>query len=342
METKLFRILSADDKRQLSEVAEILRSGGLVGIPTETVYGLAANALDGRAVKKIFEAKGRPQDNPLIVHIGSLDELAPLVAEVPEKALRLAEAFWPGPLTVIMKKSGVIPDEVSCGLPSVAIRMPSHKIANAIIRAAKIPLAAPSANTSGRPSPTSAAHVMHDMGGKIEAVVDSGECEVGVESTVLTLCTDPPTLLRPGAVTLNQLQSVIGEVKADPSIFSALDGGARPASPGMKYKHYSPEAEVVIVKGTLNNVADFVRKNKDGTAVLCFDGEESSFDGMTVFSFGAQDDPSEQARKLFSILRHADEMKVKRLFVRAPEPDGVGMAVYNRLLRAAAFNVIEV
>lgn len=342
METKLYNISSADDERQLLEVAAILRSGGLVGIPTETVYGLAANALDGRAVRKIFAAKGRPQDNPLIVHISCLEELYALTDEIPEKALRLAYAFWPGPLTMVLKKSQAVPDDVTCSLPSVAVRMPSHKIANAIIKAAGLPLAAPSANLSGKPSPTSAAHVMHDMYGKIEAVVDGGECEVGIESTVITLCTEPPTLLRPGAVTLRQLQEVIGTVEADPSILSEQNAVIKPSSPGMKYTHYSPDAEVIIVKGSLSAFADLAKVDGSGAAVLCFDGEEKYFPGMTVFSFGAEDDPTAQAHRLFSILRRADELKVKKLFVRYPGTDGVGMAVYNRLLRAAAFRVIEV
>lgn len=342
METKLYNISSAADACQLAEVASILRSGGLVGIPTETVYGLAANALDAQAVRKIFIAKGRPQDNPLIVHISSIEELYALAEEIPEKALFLANAFWPGPLTMVLKKSPAVPDEVTCSLPSVAVRMPSHKIANAIIKAAGLPLAAPSANLSGKPSPTTAAHVMHDMNGKIEAVVDGGECEVGVESTVITLCTEPPVLLRPGAVTLRQLKEVIGDVAADPSIFSKPGAELKPSSPGMKYKHYSPDAEVIIVKGELPAFEALARAAGEDAAVLCFDGEEKLFPGMTVFSFGAEDDVSAQAHRLFSILRRADELKVKRLFVRYPGTDGVGMAVYNRLLRAAAFRVVEV
>ena len=333
--------MSEDDERQLSEVASILRSGGLVGIPTETVYGLAANALDGTAVKRIFEVKGRPQDNPLIVHISRFEELAPLVDVVPEKAARLADAFWPGPLTMVMKRSDAVPDEVSCGLPTVAVRMPSHKIANAIIKAAGLPLAAPSANTSGKPSPTCAAHVLQDMNGKIEGVVDGGICEVGIESTVITLCTKTPTLLRPGAVTLRQLADTIGDVEVHRSVFSDFTETARPASPGMKYRHYSPKAEVVVVDGALGSFIEYVNKQSAGSAVLCFEGEESSFPDAVVFSFGAKEDSRAQAQRLYSALRKADELKIKRIFARLPDTDGMGTAVCNRLLRAAAFKVVK-
>ncbi len=341
MKTRLIKISSPADSAELTEVAEILRAGGTVGIPTETVYGLAANALDGSAVKKIFAAKGRPQDNPLIVHISCFDEIKALVTEIPDKAVKLADAFWPGPLTIILPKSSIIPDEVSCGLPSVAVRMPSHTIANAIIRATGLPLAAPSANTSGKPSPTTAQHVMHDMDGKIDAVVDGGESAVGVESTVITLCTPVPRLLRPGGITLAQLRSVIGEVDADPAVFAELDEGERPASPGMKYKHYSPEADVIIIKGALDKFIAYVSEHSCvGSTVLCFDGEEKNFSGI-VFTYGEPGDADEQAHRLFDVLRKIDASGMRRVYARCPETKGVGMAVYNRLLRAAAFKVVD-
>ncbi|MCR5485142.1 MAG: threonylcarbamoyl-AMP synthase [Clostridiales bacterium] len=342
MNTLFLKPASPDDKKTIDKAADIIKSGGVVAIPTETVYGLAANALCPEAVKKIFIAKGRPQDNPLIVHISRFDEIYPLVKDVPEKAIKLAEKFWPGPLTVILPKADVIPDVVTCGQKTVAVRMPSHKIASAIIRASGVPLAAPSANISGRPSPTTAEHVLHDLDGKIDAIVDGGECDVGVESTVITLCTPVPRLLRPGGITLEQLRETIGDVEADRAIYDPLPEGVKPSSPGMKYKHYSPEAKVVILKGALEGFIDYVNKNGDDTsAVLCFEGEEKYFSG-TVLTYGKKDDPSSQAHEIFNKLRLADEKKIKKVFARCPSESGVGMAVYNRLLRAAAFTVEEV
>ena len=235
---------------EISKAAKIIRSGGLVAIPTETVYGLAANALDGKAVSKIFVAKGRPMDNPLIVHIASVDDIENLVSEFPEKAHLLAKHFWPGPLTMILPKSKIIPDEVSAGLETVAVRFPSNKTAQKIIAESGVPLAAPSANSSGYPSPTEASHVKEDLFGKIDAIVDGGKCNVGVESTVITLASDVPRLLRPGAVTLEQIKDVIGEVEVDKAICNRLDEGEKVISPGMKYKHYSPLAKVILVKGS--------------------------------------------------------------------------------------------
>ncbi|MCL2509261.1 MAG: L-threonylcarbamoyladenylate synthase [Oscillospiraceae bacterium] len=338
METTLIKINSTDETEKLLFAAEILRRGGLVAIPTETVYGLAANALDASAVRGIFRAKGRPADNPLIVHIASFEELGPLVSSVPEKAVKLARAFWPGPLTMVLPKSDLVPGEVTCGLPSVAVRMPSHPIANAVIRAAGAPLAAPSANASGKPSPTAAAHVLHDLSGKIDAVVDGGPCDVGVESTVITLCTEIPTVLRPGGVTVRQLREIIGQVDVHPSVFKELEGGAKPASPGMKYRHYSPSADITVVRGGLDAFAEYVRDHQSAScAVLCFDGEERRF-GCETFTYGKKDDPKSQARRLYGALRQIDESDVKRVFARCPDPVAA-QAVYNRLLRAAGFKI---
>ena len=249
-----------NSKQDIQTAGKLLKDGELVAIPTETVYGLAADALNGEAVANIFKAKGRPMDNPLIVHIADLSQVDDLVAFVPPVLEDLAKAFWPGPLTVIMEKSDLIPDEVSAGLDTVAIRMPSHPDARAIIKAAGTPLAAPSANTSGMPSPTTAAHVLHDMDGKIAAVVDGGPCEVGVESTVLTLCTRVPRILRPGRVTPEDLFDVLGEVEVDDAVLGQLAEGAVAASPGMKYKHYSPKAEVYIVDGSAEGFAKYVNE----------------------------------------------------------------------------------
>ena len=341
MKTMIFKIKDTDKKEDIQAVAEILRDGGLAAIPTETVYGLAANALNSDAVNKIFVAKGRPNDNPLIVHISSIDEVYPLVTEFPDKAKALADAFWPGPLTIILPKADVVPDAVSPNLSTVAIRMPSHPVARAIIRASGVPLAAPSANSSGFPSPTKAEHVLDDMDGKIDAIVDGGESAVGVESTVITLATPVPRVLRPGGITPEQLESVLGEIEIDDAVLEKLPEGAVAASPGMKYKHYSPNAEVYIIKGSLPSFRCYIESvAQDGDFALCFDSEEESLP-VKAISYGRENHPEEQAHNLFSLLREVDKSGAKRVFVRRPDPQGVGLAVYNRLIRAAAFRVIE-
>ncbi|MBP9988692.1 MAG: threonylcarbamoyl-AMP synthase [Ruminococcus sp.] len=338
METKFYKIKTGNDIN-IFEPAGILKNGGLVAIPTETVYGLAANALDPDAVRRIFKAKGRPSDNPLIVHISKFDDIYKLVEEVPENAKKLAEAFWPGPLTMVLKKSEIIPDEVSAKLDTVAIRMPSHPVARGLIEKSGCPLAAPSANSSGLPSPTTARHVADDMNGKIDAIVDGGHCSVGIESTVVTLATDIPRLLRPGGITLEQLESVLGHVDVDEAILNEVKT-EHPASPGMKYKHYSPKAEVTIIEGSLESFKYQVECGwKAGDMVLCFDSEDEDIP-LNCLTFGAQNDPSQQAQKLFSALRQFDALGAKRVFVRAPSTDGVGLGVYNRLLRSAAFRRI--
>lgn len=283
----------------------------------------------------------RPQDNPLIVHIAEIDEILPLVKNFDERARALAEAYWPGPLTMILPKSDIIPNEVCAGLDTVAIRMPSHPIAHEIIKKCGFPLAAPSANTSGKPSPTTAAHVMNDMDGKIAAVVDGGSCSVGVESTVVTLACPVPRVLRPGGVTPDQLRAVLGEVEIDKAVFKALESGEKVLSPGMKYKHYSPNAHVIIVKGDFDKFASLVAEPRsERTCAVCFDGEEDKI-SVPAYPYGHADSPEEQARELFDVLRHVDDEKMELAFVRFPSLDGVGMAVYNRLLRAAGFEVIE-
>ena len=337
-----------NSKQDIETAGKLLKDGELVAIPTETVYGLAADALNGEAVANIFKAKGRPMDNPLIVHIADLSQVDDLVAFVPPVLEDLAKAFWPGPLTVILEKSDLIPDEVSAGLDTVAIRMPSHPVARAIIKAAGTPLAAPSANTSGMPSPTTAAHVLHDMDGKISAVVDGGPCEVGVESTVLTLCTRVPRILRPGRVTPEDLFDVLGDVDVDDAVLGQLAEGAVAASPGMKYKHYSPKAEVYIVDGSAEGFAKYVNEKvaeraaeEAAVAALVFDGEEDLVNCVTL-PFGAEDDSLGQAEHLFDDLRRADELGVSDIYVRCPSAEGVGLAVMNRLLRAAEFRIINV
>ena len=341
MNTEYLKIESDADAEKLSRVGECLRKGGLCAMPTETVYGLAADALNETAVRRIFAAKGRPQDNPLIVHIADLAQLPPLVQHVPDAAYALAAAYWPGPLTIILPKADCIPDAVSCGLPTVAVRMPSHPVARAMIRAAGVPLAAPSANTSGKPSPTTAQHVLHDMDGKIDMIVDGGRSDVGVESTVVTLCTEPPRLLRPGGITLAQLRAVLGDVDVDKAVLGELEQNEQPSSPGMKYKHYSPDADVKLIRGTTAAFASYVQTYPtDSTAVVCFDGEESAFTNRT-FSIGAKSDGSAHAHAVFDVLRKADQMGFQTVLVHCPGDDGVDLAVLNRLLRAAAFHVID-
>ena len=328
----------------ITKAANILKSGGLVAIPTETVYGLAADALNGRAVAKIFKAKGRPADNPLIVHIADFEDIKrfKLVREIPESAKKLAKSFWPGPLTIIMKKGKTIPDEVSAGLDTVAIRLPSHPSARSIISAANTPLAAPSANLSGSPSPTTAQHVLNDMDGRIDAVFDGGACAVGVESTVLTLAEETPRLLRPGKVTLEELQEVLGEVRLDPAVLSKLKEGQKAASPGMKYKHYAPSANVILLKCSDDEFISYVNRNSGGgVAALCCDEDTEKLNAKYI-SLGKRNDYEAHAHRLFDSLRRIDGYgDIHTVYTRLPSTDGVGLAVYNRLIRAAGFEVID-
>lgn len=335
------RVLQADARGAVAEAAGLLKAGQVVGIPTETVYGLAANALNGDAVRRIFEAKGRPQDNPLIVHVAATETVQEVAAVVPKAAYALAEAYWPGPLTMVLPRGGSVAPQVSAGLATVAIRMPSHPVALALIRAAGLPLAAPSANLSGRPSPTSAQHVLQDMDGRIPLILDGGPCRVGVESTVISLV-EEPVLLRPGYVTAEQLQEVLGRpVVLAKAIDHPLAPDESPASPGLKHRHYAPRAEVILVKGDLAAFAALAaRQAGPGVGFLCFEGEEALLP-PTAVAYGPIDEPERQAAALFSALRKLDELELKRVFARAPMRRGVGLAVYNRLLRAANFNVIH-
>ncbi|MGI6403005.1 MAG: L-threonylcarbamoyladenylate synthase [Oscillospiraceae bacterium] len=324
----------------VEQAAKLLRQGELVAIPTETVYGLAANALNPDAVEKIFRAKGRPQDNPLIVHIASIGEMDALVTKIPDKARKLAEAFWPGPLTMVLPRSSRVPDVVTAGLNTVAIRMPSHPIARAVIRAAGVPIAAPSANLSGKPSPTTARHCMEDLSGKIPLVLDGGSCQVGVESTVVTLAGDIPRLLRPGAVTAEQLREVLGLLEVDSAVLDKVTEGPV-ASPGMKYMHYSPKASVVMITGPWSACKDFlVQKQDEGVWALVFD-EDLRDCPLPAIGLGPQNDPAKQAQNLFSALRELDEKQARVVYARAPMEEGMGLAVYNRLIRAAGFSVIH-
>ncbi len=336
METLLLDGNSPEDVRR---AGMILQSGGLAAIPTETVYGLAANALDETAVRRIYVTKGRPCDNPLIVHICDFSQLAPLVREVSEAARKLADTFWPGPLTIILPKSSVISSTVSGGLDTVAVRFPSHPVARAVIRAAGVPLAAPSANLSGQPSPTTFAHVRADLTGKVEALVDGGDCGVGVESTVVTLAGEVPLLLRPGGVTLSQLCSVLGRVDVDPAVLHRLETGKKAASPGMKYKHYAPKADVTLVDASPEKFADYVNL-KPGCTALCFH-EDVPFLHVPYLDCGSRYNGGEQAHRLFTLLHRLDEQGAEKVYAHAPSQKGVGLAVYNRLIRAAGFQLVR-
>ncbi len=331
----------AADERGIARAGKILRAGGLVGIPTETVYGLAADALNGTAVSHIFAAKGRPMDNPLIVHISDIQQIHALVRAFPARAQALAEAYWPGPLTMILPKADCIPDETSAGLDTVGIRFPSHPVAHAIIDAAGCPLAAPSGNLSGKPSPTCAAHMLADMDGRIDAVVDGGDCGVGVESTVITLAEERPRLLRPGGITLAQLRAVLGEVDVDPAVTHKLQAGQVVRSPGMKYKHYAPNADVSLVRGSREAYASFVNRHAaDGVFAMCFN-EDAPLLRVPLLCYGAEHDAGAQARELFDCLRRLDELGAARVYAHCPSQEGVGLAVYNRMIRAAGFSIID-
>ena len=336
MKTEVINITTEYD-RALSETKRLINDGEVVGIPTETVYGLAANALNEDAVKKIFVAKGRPSDNPLIVHIAKFEDLEPLVAEIPEKVKVMADKFWPAPLTMIMKKSERISNVVSGNLDTVAVRMPKSDYARAIIEACGCPLAAPSANLSGSPSPTNAKYVFDDMNGRIPLIIDGGNSEIGVESTVITFAEEPPRLLRPGGVTLEEMTELIGEIVVDDAVLNKLEEGAIASSPGMKYKHYAPSADITLIK---SNFEDFksICESEDNITALCFDGE-SEFLSCPAVEYGKEHDGYSQSARLFDALRELDEMGATKVYARCPDTKGMGLAVYNRLIRACGFKI---
>ena len=339
METKLLR----DTEQDIRTAAAILRAGGLVGIPTETVYGLGANGLSSAAVGKIFAAKGRPQDNPLILHVPDASWLARYCREVPDSAYTLAARFWPGPLTMILPRKDVVPDAVTAGLDTVGVRCPNHPVTLAIIRAADVPVAAPSGNTSGRPSPTRAEHMVEDMAGKIDAIVDGGPCGVGVESTIIDLTCTPPRLLRPGGLPLEALEEVLGEVAVDAALLRPLGEGEKPKAPGMKYRHYAPKAPVTVVLGEPSATADYIAAHLgEHTGVICFDEWAGRFAGHVVENIGSAARKDEQARRVFDALRAFDHTDVTEIYAQCPHEDGLGLAVANRLKKAAGFHVVEV
>ena len=318
-----------------------------MGFPTETVYGLGANALDADAVRSIFEAKGRPGDNPLIVHVPDESWIAPLIdGPLPDAARKLARAYWPGPMTLILPRSDRVPDAVTAGLDTVGIRMPAHEAARALIEAAGRPIAAPSANRSGRPSPTTAAHVLQDMDGRIPLILDGGPCAVGVESTVIDVSRGVPRVLRPGGVTPEMIEAVCGAAEVDGAVMRPLREGEKPRSPGMKYRHYAPEGAVTIFEGSPEAVAKAIialyDETPDGAAILALPGHEALYGARHVIPLGRGDAPEDVAAGLFAALRLMDDQGARTIFAEAVAPTGVGLAVMNRLGRAAAFHVVHV
>ena len=340
MKTRVFHPDREPDA--IREAAEILRRGGLLGIPTETVYGLGADGLNAEAVARIFEAKGRPQDNPLILHVPSADWLERFCRDVPTVAYELAKRFWPGPLTMILPRRENVPLRTTGGLDTVGVRCPNHPLTLAIIEAAGVPVAAPSGNTSGRPSPTTAAHMIEDMDGRIDGIVDGGSCAVGVESTIIDLTVTPPRLLRPGGLPLEELRSVLGEVAVDKAVTEKLGEGERPRAPGMKYRHYAPKAPVTVVTGEPARSAAYIRDHlgeRDG--VICFDEFTAQFEGHTVRNLGAAADRLAQAQHVFDALRAFDATDVEHIYAQCPDDSGLGLAVGNRLKKAAGFHVVR-
>lgn len=336
------QMLSADRPEDLRLASKILRNGGLVGIPTETVYGLAANGLDETAVSHIFEAKGRPQDNPLILHISEAAELDILCHDIPDAARLLASRFWPGPLTMVLPVRPLVPKRTTAGLDTVAVRCPRTAATRELIRLAGVPIAAPSANLSGKPSTTTAQHVLHDMDGRIDAIIDGGPCEVGVESTIVDLSGESPRLLRPGGITPEQLRALLGELIIDRAVLGQIDRDAVVRAPGMKYKHYAPSGEVRIVSGGSEAAAAYVRRHfTPGDAVLCFEEELPLYDGCEPLAYGKRAAPETLSAGLFTALRALDRSDVRVIFARCPEGGGIAYAIGNRLKKAAGFHIVD-
>ena len=348
MYTQYWKVDQVDpDNTMLAQAADIVRMGGLVAFPTETVYGLGANGLDPHAVQAIYQAKGRPSDNPLILHIAAFSEVEKLACAIPAKAKLLMKQFWPGPLTIILKRSKIVPDIITAGLDTVAIRMPSNPIARQIIRLAGVPIAAPSANTSGRPSPTNARDVKADLEGKIDAIIDGGDCAIGLESTVVDCTTSIPTVLRPGGITLEMLRKVLGEVAIDP----ALNGAAtlKPRAPGMKYRHYAPAAPLRVIEAEptellvilIREIQQAMQQGKKIGVLVASETVEILPSGIVIADYGSRSRPEQLAVNLFTLLRQFDEQEVDIIFAEGISEQGIGLAVMNRLRKAAGFQIIK-
>lgn len=345
MQTEIIRI----DRKQmnidvLKKAGSILRAGGLVAFPTETVYGLGANGLDEEAAKKIYAAKGRPSDNPLIIHIADIECLDKIVKEVPKAAKKLAEAYWPGPLTMIFRKSDCVPDGTTGGLDTVAVRMPSDEIAREMIRQGGGYIAAPSANTSGRPSPTTAQHVYEDMNGKIPLILDGGAVEIGLESSIVDLTMDMPTILRPGYVSFEMIRGVLGDVEVDRGIISD-DSSVKPKAPGMKYRHYAPKANLWIVEGPMEGVVSYINTRAGGSkqvGIICAEESRRKYPCGNVKCIGSRQDELSIASHLFAVLREFDEDGVEEIYSESFDTPGLGQAIMNRLLKAAGHQRVNV
>lgn len=346
MKTKLVTVIEEDKQREvLPEAGKILQEGGLVAFPTETVYGLGGDALNPDSSRKIYAAKGRPSDNPLIVHICSMEDLEPIVQEIPEAAKKLADRFWPGPLTMILKKTEKVPYETTGGLDTVAVRMPDNPIALGLIRAAGGYVAAPSANISGKPSPTLAKYVMEDMDGRIDMILDGGTLGIGLESTIVDLTGEMPEILRPGYITKEMLEEVLGKVETDKTILS-LDSKTPPKAPGMKYRHYAPSGELTVVCGSQEKVVEHINKQLEKaclegkrTGVICTEETKELYKADFVKSAGKREDEAKIARELYRILREFDDEKVEIMYSEAFDTAGMGQAIMNRLLKAAGHHV---
>lgn len=350
MNTEIVKIDAANmDEKAIERAAEIIKNGGLVAFPTETVYGLGANALDAEASRKIYEAKGRPSDNPLIAHIASLDKLDEIVEDVSDVAKKLIDKFWPGPMTLIFNKKELVPDSTTGGLKTLAVRFPSNEIAKALIEKSGVPIAAPSANTSGKPSPTKGEHVIEDLNGKVDMIIDGGEVGLGLESTIIDV-TSEPTILRPGFITQEMLEQVTEEVKLDQTILAKPTEDFVPKAPGMKYRHYAPKADLIIVRGKAGKVADWIideaAKSDKKTAILTVNQHIDLYEGKTndsiVASWGDLNNMEDIAHKVFNWLRKIDEMGIDIVYCEAFDEEGLGLAVMNRLTKAAGYQVIDV
>ena len=338
----------SDSAEVIQTAAKILQEGGLVAFPTETVYGLGGNGLDSAACEKIYIAKGRPSDNPLILHISEFEELNPIVREISPAAQKLMDAFWPGPLTMVFPKADIVPEKATGGLDTVAVRFPSHPVARAIIRAAGLPIAAPSANSSGKPSPTRASHVEFDLNGKIDMIVDGGAAEWGLESTIVDVSGEVPMILRPGAVTKEMMEKVVGTVEIDPAILTKPAADLKPKAPGMKYTHYSPKAEVVLVKGETKAVVDEINRlaaedmsHGFKAGVMATEETKDLYQADIVLSLGSRNRPEEIGANLFKYLRKFDFLGAERVYSEVFSEEGEGMAIMNRLNKAAGYCVID-
>lgn len=349
MDTEVIRISDIDtDKDSIERAGQIIKAGGLVAFPTETVYGLGGNGLSSLASSKIYAAKGRPSDNPLILHIASTEQLIPLVKNIPEKAEKLMDAFWPGPMTLIMNKSGIVPKETTGGLDTVAIRMPAHPVALALIRAAGLPIAAPSANSSGRPSPTCAGHVYEDLSGKIDMILDGGDVGIGLESTIIDVTGDVPTILRPGYINQEMLEELLGRVDVDKASMSKMAPDVHPKAPGMKYRHYAPKASLTIVSGDtdstvkkINSLVEEAEKEGKKAGIICTSETMKLYTGGLKKCIGAREAEGEIAHNLYGILREFDTTDVDVIYSEAFNGGSLGQAIMNRLLKAAGHQVID-